>query len=144
MRILERTSEKFVGLDLGQKQNPTALCMVDRVDEMYDAKDPVTWDWLRSRRYHLRHLERFPLGMSYPDVVERVAKLVRSGPLRGQCELVVDATGVGGAVVDLLRAARLECRVVPVTITGGDAAVAGGSGLAGAEAGSHRRFTSHV
>jgi hypothetical protein len=123
MRILESTSEYFVGLDLGQKQDFTAVCVVERLEEMYDEKDRVTWDWLRSKRYHLRHLERLPLGTSYPEVVERVAKLVRSGSLLGNCELVVDATGVGGAVVDLLRAARLECRVVPVTITGGDAAV---------------------
>jgi hypothetical protein len=32
----------------------------------------------------------------------------------------VDATGVGAPVVDLLKAARPGCRIVPVTITGGD------------------------
>ena len=49
--------------------------------------------------------------------------MMQSPALRGRCELVVDATGVGGPVVDLLRAARLGCPVVAVTITGGDAAV---------------------
>jgi hypothetical protein len=33
--------------------------------------------------------------------------------------LVVDATGVGAPVVELLRAARLSCRLIPVQITGG-------------------------
>jgi hypothetical protein len=122
-RILESTSDFFLALDLGQKRDFTALCLVERRVEMFDAKDPVTWDWLRRTAYHLRHLERLPLGMTYPDVVERVGRLVRSPSMLGRCELVVDATGVGAAVVDLLRAADLRCPVVPVTITGGDAAV---------------------
>jgi hypothetical protein len=74
-------------------------------------------------RYHLQHLRRLPLGTPYPEVVERVVTSVQSPALKGQCEVVVDATGVGGPVVDLLRTARLGCTVVPVTITGGDAPV---------------------
>lgn len=48
--------------------------------------------------------------------------------LRGRCALLLDATGVGAPVVDLLRAAALECPVIAVTITGGmhAALVAGG------------------
>ena len=38
----------------------------------------------------------------------------------GQCELVVDATGVGAPVVDMLRAAGLGCDISSVTITGGE------------------------
>src|SRR5205085_4277109 len=37
--------------------------------------------------------------------------------------LVPDATGVGGPVMDLLRAARLGCPIVPVVITGGERAI---------------------
>ena len=41
---------------------------------------------------------------------------------------IVDATGVGAPVVDMLRKADLPCRLMPVTITGGehDAPVRGG------------------
>jgi hypothetical protein len=123
MRTLESTSDYFVGLDLGQKRDFTAYSVVERRVEMFDAKDPVTWDHLRRTRYHLRHLKRLPLGTPYPEVVERVVTLVQSPALKERCEVVVDATGVGGPVVDLLRAARLGCTVVPVTITGGDAPV---------------------
>ena len=52
-------------------------------------------------------------------MVERVRELVRSDTLRGQCAVVVDATGVGAPVVDLMRAAELGCEVTAVTITGG-------------------------
>ena len=42
--------------------------------------------------------------------------------LRGECALVVDATGVGAPVVEMLRAARLGCEIAAVTITGGEKA----------------------
>ena len=52
----------------------------------------------------------------YPDVVE----MVQSDLLVKRSTVVVDATGVGGPVVDLLRRSQLGCGVVPVTITSGD------------------------
>jgi hypothetical protein len=49
----------------------------------------------------VRHLERFELGTKYTDVVDRVAALVRSEPLRNMpAILLVDKTGVGAAVLD--------------------------------------------
>src|SRR5262249_31270423 len=69
-----------------------------------------------------RHLERVALNTSYPEVAARVREIVTSDELTGRCTLVVDATGVGAPVVDLLRAARLGCLLVPVLITGGDRA----------------------
>jgi len=123
MRILETESDFFVGVDLGQKRDYTAMCVVERRVRMLDEKSRVDWNFLRETKYHLRHLERVRLGTTYPEVVRRVVTLARSPTLLGKCEVVVDATGVGGAVVDLLRAARLGCEVTPVTITGGHEAV---------------------
>lgn len=57
----------------------------------------------------------------YPEIADGVAHLVRD-PLLSQSrkpELIVDETGVGKAVTDMLRERRLSFR--PVTITGGDA-----------------------
>ena len=76
----------------------------------------------------MRHLERMALGTSYPAVVERVCDVVRMPDLRGRCALLVDATGVGAPVVDLLRAAALECTLIAVTITGGEHAARGPDG----------------
>ena len=64
------------------------------------------------------YLERVELGTPYPDVVEHVSGLVADDRLAG-CTLVVDATGVGAPVVDLLKKAKLPCRLMPVMITGG-------------------------
>ena len=68
--------------------------------------------------YALRHLRRFPLGTAYTEIVPAVATLRQAEPLC-QAPLVVDQTGVGRAVVDMLRQATSG--VIPVTITGGHA-----------------------
>jgi hypothetical protein len=75
--------------------------------------------------YHLRDLRRFPLGTPYPDIVEWVAGLMEHPQLRG-ATLVVDATGVGAAVLDLLRDRGLG--PVPVWITAGERAEGVGDG----------------
>jgi hypothetical protein len=46
--------------------------------------------------------------------------LVKRAPLAGQVTVIVDGTGVGAPVVELLRRGGLGCRVIPVVITGGD------------------------
>ena len=59
------------------------------------------------------------LGTSYVSVVRRVEEMARSAELRGPCTVVVDGTGVGCAVVDLLRESDMDCELVAVQITGG-------------------------
>jgi hypothetical protein len=49
-----------------------------------------------------------------------VKEVLDKPELRGQCALVVDSTGVGAPVVEMLRAARLGCELTAVTITGGE------------------------
>jgi hypothetical protein len=71
-------------------------------------------------RLAIRHLERVKLGTPYPQIVRRVREVTRSGALQGRCTLVADGTGVGAAVMDLLRDADLGCEVLAVTITGGE------------------------
>jgi hypothetical protein len=108
----------YVGLDLGQSADYTALAVIE-------AEDPT-------QGLRLRHLERYPLRTPYPEIADKVARLVRDPALtvtterhfgkvrRRRSELIVDNTGVGVAVTDLLRERGLTFR--PVTITGGDVA----------------------
>src|SRR5215210_1860972 len=66
----------------------------------------------------VRHLQRFELGTKYTDVVDRVATLVRSEPLRHMpAVLLVDKTGVGAAVLDSFTHAGIGA--VAVTLHGG-------------------------
>jgi hypothetical protein len=66
----------------------------------------------------VRHLQRFELGTKYTDVVDSVAALVRSEPLRRlPAVLLVDKTGVGAAVLDSFAHARIGA--VAITLHGG-------------------------
>jgi hypothetical protein len=110
--------EYIVGLDLGQKQDHTAISVLEWAEIGEAVRDAATYEWKRDRVMRLVHLERIGLGTAYPGIVDRIRELLSTPQLAG-CTLVVDATGVGLPVVDLLRAARLDCRILPVTITGG-------------------------
>ncbi len=101
----------YVGMDLGQRHDPTAIAIVERL-ELAQAWQATAFHSLR-----VRHLERVALGTPYPGVVARVREIVRK---IGACVLVVDGTGVGAPVVDMLRAAGLGCEITAVTITGGE------------------------
>jgi phage FluMu gp28-like protein len=101
--------QRFVlGLDLGQTNDFTAMVVLERAEN----------------ELHARHIERLPLGISYPRQVERVAALVGSPQLAHDVLVAVDSTGVGRAVVDLLRAALvpLGTPLTAITITGGSTA----------------------
>jgi hypothetical protein len=120
-------NEITIGLDLGQKQDPSALSVLQSTETGDAVRDLVTYEWKRDRVMRLIHMERIGLATTYPDIVERIRKLLQIPSLK-DCTLVVDATGVGVPVVDLLRAARLTCRIIPVTITGGAGESSSGSG----------------
>jgi hypothetical protein len=70
---------------------------------------------------YLRHLERYELGTPYPEVIQRVIRLLTRPPIRYHLErtrLIVDATGVGRPVVDSFRAQGVH--PVSILIHGGD------------------------
>ena len=78
-------------------------------------------------QYAVRHLQRFPLGTPYTTICTRLAQLFADRPL-ARSKLVVDQTGVGRPVVDMLKKARINAQIVPVTITAGYAANLGDAG----------------
>lgn len=102
-------SKYFIGLDLGQSADSTAIAVSERIAPPATTLPPS---------YLCGHLERLPLGTHYPAIVEFVGKLMQTPELKGQSTLVIDATGVGRPVCDMFTQAGLEH--VAVTITGGD------------------------
>src|SRR5262245_56438607 len=89
----------WVGLDLGQSRDYSALCVVER-----RRQPPGFPSGDGAPEYHVRHLQRWRLQTPYPRIVDDVVRLMASPALGppGMARLVVDATGVGPPVVDLL------------------------------------------
>jgi hypothetical protein len=112
-----------LGLDLGQQQDHSAVAVLERTWAL-DPGDPK----VLTRSYALRHLKRWQLGTSYTTIVAELAELAGKPPLDWPV-LGVDQTGVGGAVVGMLRAAALPARLRPVLITAGHAALLAEDGV---------------
>ena len=123
-RITYAQERRFcVGLDLGQASDPTAIAVVEHhrtpLDDFAVDRDCKVITQRVDEFFDVRHLERLRLGTTYTDIAAHVAEIMGRPPLR-ECgaELVVDQTGVGRPVVDLLRRAGL--RLIAATITSGD------------------------
>lgn len=72
--------------------------------------------------YHIRKVERLPLGTPYHEI----AALLKAMSAR-TARFVVDATGVGRPVVEMVRRAGVSCYAV--TITGGNEVTSEGMNL---------------
>ncbi len=116
-----------LGLDLGKQTDYSALAM-------------LKWDaWPPSPPpgpvYEVPTLFRWQLGTPYLNIVADLAKWLKTSPVPGVANplLVVDATGVGEAVfemvvTELIRANVANCSFVGVTITAGSAVTLAGEG----------------
>jgi len=109
----------YIGVDLGKRRDFSAIAVVERVWEQSSVetflRTSIDGEWW----FRVRMLERLRLGTPYPDVVRRVNEVAGHRMVAMGRSVVVDGTGVGNPVVDLLRQA-LNCQIMPVMITGGD------------------------
>jgi len=82
--------------------------------ERPDTKEPI---------YGLRHLHRFTLGTPFTQIVQEVRRLVgRLSSAEEYPTLLVDLTGVGRPVLDMIRRTSMPASIVPVCITAGQQA----------------------
>jgi hypothetical protein len=112
LRMPKRDQAFYVGVDLGKKQDHSTYAIVESCDGML----------------LVRVAARIPLGTPYTQVVETVRDVVRSPKLRGKCTVVVDGSGVGEPVVEMMRRADLGCALMAVIITGGSGTRSGAAG----------------
>jgi hypothetical protein len=105
------SEEKWiVGLDLGQAQDFTAMVTLHRTT--------VQTETARYREYSCPHIKRWPLGTTYPTIVADLETMLAKLP--EPPALVVDATGCGRPVCDMIRRAKLPIRsFTGVVISGG-------------------------
>lgn len=113
-----------VGVDIGQARDPTAVVIVERVTGIHaSANAPAAYRVGPVPRfrplYRVRHLERLPLGTSYPSQVQTVMSRLERPPMDTlRPRILLDYTGVGRPVFDMFAQAGLR-RAEAITITGG-------------------------
>ncbi|WP_322508020.1 hypothetical protein, partial [Anaerolinea sp.] len=123
MDVLKSTGIVTIGIDIGQKRDPTAVCVAE-VLEQITTPDPLRpWEEpTTTTLYVVRFLERLPLGLPYPRVADRLVQIaegVRYKMPEADIRLYVDQTGVGAPVIDLLRE-RTQLPLVGVTLAAGE------------------------
>lgn len=99
----------MLSADLGQASDPTAIGLLERTP---------TADVARS-------IERPDLGTPYPDIARRIGAIVRNPALAEGVDVLLDATGVGRPVVDIVReelAGVPGARLVAIIVGSGIAA----------------------
>jgi hypothetical protein len=102
----------YIGVDLGKQNDHTTVAIVEKQSD--------------SDTLSVCHLERLPLGTTYTTVVQQALYRLRATMAHGTTTLVVDASGLGLPVIDLLKASGTQ--PVAITITGGNS-VAEGNGV---------------
>lgn len=123
-----------IGVDLGKANDSTAVCIIEEAKRKTGVRR-----WMETVRpgvattveqdeheaiFNIRHVEEM-LGVPYPEVADRLKELTSRPELR-DADVVVDATGLGTAVLDFLREKEIG-RLVGIIITGGDNATRDGS-----------------
>ena len=119
------TPSYFFGLDLGTTRNHTALVVLEKKWRMGTADEFVAsanhcyhGEWV----YRVVKADRVELGKTYTEIAHWVKDEIGKYWRPFYKTLVMDATGVGSAVRDLLRDMELGATIVSVVITGGAAA----------------------
>jgi hypothetical protein len=100
-----------------------AIRLLELLTIFTDEIDRVTYERKTKQYYRLRHLDRIPLHTDYETIVTYICRLLTRQDLAERTSLVVDATGVGTPVFEMLRKRYPPAReILEVTITAGDQA----------------------
>jgi hypothetical protein len=105
----------FISADLGQTTDYTAISITERISCGVDACGFVN-------TFHLRHIERPTRGTEYPAIIDRLIEIYRSPELEKKLKaVVIDLTGLGRPVYDMMRKAGFHESLYAISITGGNA-----------------------
>jgi hypothetical protein len=111
----------FLGLDLAQRQDFTALATV-QLAWTITGHNKATWEQEWTPSLIIRSLDRYELAQSYTayqDAVQDRVNSIRAFDATSKIHLALDAAGPGAPVIDDLRSSNIDARVHPITITGG-------------------------
>jgi hypothetical protein len=118
----------FFALDLGQSQDPSVLMAVTRHWIRTGEYDFAYRCHIHRLRLTVEDIHRWPLRVYYHQVVEQTCEFIREysrkpfllGQPHNHMTLIVDASGVGAPIAEMLEQAQLPCTFNRVIITSGD------------------------
>ncbi len=114
-------ADLFLGLDLGKRSDHSALADVYR--GMRLGKDGLPERSPKGDnlyRYHCSKLHRWVKGTDYTQVIDDIEERLKSDHYPDPTRLVIDATGVGGGVVEMFANRAIpKLQIIPVMITPG-------------------------
>ncbi|MCK5614045.1 hypothetical protein KAR91_69925 [Candidatus Pacearchaeota archaeon] len=114
-----------LSVDLGSENDYTAFSLIKRVEKIQDKGIPS----FNSRPFrdeptiviaelHLTHMERVPLKTPYAKIVEKIGYIVNRPEFVDNIALVIDKTGVGIPVIQMMYQAGLA--PIGISIHGGE------------------------
>lgn len=114
---MKTLAQYLVVIDVAKKQDATSIQIWRNTPEFLKGDERV---YLQDRIFHYFDLvfqtkmEKIP----YTDQADKIKALMDSEAMKNNSELIVDGTGVGEAIIDILRSKSL--RPTPIVFTGGD------------------------
>lgn len=109
----------FLGLDLGQRADHSALAVLERAEIPTGEFDRAHWRPFSRLTLSLRLLRRWPLGVPYLDIARWSLDTVRELSVRAPVTLALDASGPGAPLYEIFRTNRPPALLQPVIITSG-------------------------
>ena len=112
-----------LGLDLGSEVDNAAITILKRVEKFQAPDMTIPSHGVRNEQrkvvneLHMIYIKEIPLGTPYPDIVHKINTMMNNPEWVGQIHCVVDRTGVGIPVTQLMTNAKIP--YVGVMITGG-------------------------
>jgi hypothetical protein len=110
----------YVAADLGQSIDPSAICVLHHrvipAEKWTTNHEAKISRQEQTEHFDVLYLERLALGMPYPQQIQHIANIMSREPIvSARARLIVDYTGVGRPVFDMLQRAGLRPHGVLIT-----------------------------
>ncbi len=112
----------FVGVDIGQRHDFTAIAILELLTVFTNEVDRVTYERKTKSHFRLRHIDRIPLNTEFESIVDYLVRLVSRQDLTDRANVIIDATGVGAPIYEMFYKRRAAREALRVVITGADEA----------------------
>ncbi len=104
---MTESKQHLIGVDCGELVDPTAIAAAEI--------EPGAAGYL----VRVGYLQTLPLRSPFQQVAARIGEIEASLRERGPVTVLIDSTGMGQAVPELVRE-RVDCRVISCRLTGGE------------------------